>query len=308
MQQNNGCIGMLSAEVQTNIMEQMALPDLIDFASTRRENKDGIAHYIAMRRIKLFWRFVVDADAFINLLDRTGSVVSGSCALTLLQAEREAIVGCDMDVYTTEKFETEVLDHFKEREGYKCMEEVKKKTEYDSSAILKMHKLQNEDMEVDIIVTDWKCALAPVVQFHSTAVMNYITARSIVCLYPRWTTANKSLVNPRMYLENLTHLRTLHVLMKYRRRGFRVSADPFHLGEHMCEREDGSRSKGGYCPHAMRSTVDDDVLRWDFGPMKTLGDTTITCQDMPIMMWCLGGYECVEGDKDVTISYMLVAA
>lgn len=183
-----------------------------------------------------------------------------------------------------------------------------KNTDYDSSAICKIYKLVRGERKVDIIITDWKCALAPILQFHSTAVMNYITARSIVCLYPHWATANKSFIHPRLYLEHMTHLRTVHILMKYKRRRFLLSADPFHLGEYVCEggEEDGRKSR--YCPHALRSTVDRDVLMWDFGPTQTLGNTTITCQDMPIMVWCLGGHECVEGDKDETISYMLVSA
>ncbi|KAG1880092.1 hypothetical protein F4604DRAFT_1679204 [Suillus subluteus] len=308
MQQNNGYIGLLSTEVQTNIIEEMALPELMDFANTRKENRDGIGHYIAMRWTKLLWCFVSDADAFINLMDRTGTVLSGSCAVSLIQAERGAIVPRDMDVYTTVKFETEVVDHFKSKEGYECMKEIERKTEYDSSAILKIHKLEKGEKQVDIIVTHWKCALAPILQFHSTAVMNYVTAWSIVCLYPRWTTTNQSFINPHMYLENLTHLRTLHVLMKYRRRGFTVSADPFHLGEHVCETRGRSKKKSGYCPHSMRSTVDNDVLIWDFGPTQMLGKTTITCRDMPIMVWCLGGHKCMEGDKNEMIVYMIVSA
>ncbi|KAG1839108.1 hypothetical protein DFJ58DRAFT_630013, partial [Suillus subalutaceus] len=132
----------------------------------------------------------------------------------------------DMDVYITEKFETEVLNHFKEKEGYECTQEMVTKTEYESSTICKIHKLVRGEKQVNVIVTDWRCALAPILQFHSTAVMNYITASSIVCLYPRWTTTNRSLIHPRIYLENLTHLSMLYVLMKYRRRGFKVSAEP----------------------------------------------------------------------------------
>jgi hypothetical protein len=286
----------------------MSLPELINFANTRKENRSGIGHYIGMRRIKLLWRFVNDADAFISLMDCTGTVLSGSCALSLIQAEQGALMTRDMDVYTTLKFEKEVVDHFKDKEGYECMKEIERKTEYNSSAIFRIHKLQRGEKQADIIVTHWKCALAPIFQFHSTAVMNYVTARSIACLYPRWTTKNKSFINPRMYLDNLTHLRTLHGLMKYRRRGFKMSADAFHLGEHICETDERNRKKIGYCPHNMRSTVDNDVLIWNFGPNQTLGDTTITCGDMPIMVWCLGGHECMEGDKNETIAYVLVSA
>ncbi|KAG2345047.1 hypothetical protein BDR05DRAFT_860567, partial [Suillus weaverae] len=166
--------------------------------------------------------FVDNAEDLVALLDHTATVISGSSVLSLVQAKHGAIIVCDMDVYTMEKFEGEVLKHFKEKEGYKSMQEVVKKTEYSSLAISKIVKLSKGEKEVDLIISDWSCSLAPILQFHTMAVMNYITACSIVCLYLWWTTANKSFINPQMYLKDMTHLHTVHVLMKYKRRGFQV--------------------------------------------------------------------------------------
>lgn len=98
MQEHNGYIGMLSAEIQRYIMEEMSLPDLMTFSNTRKENRYGIMDYITTRRQKLFLRFANDVSGLIALLDRTGSVVSGSCALNLVQAEREEIIPKDMDI------------------------------------------------------------------------------------------------------------------------------------------------------------------------------------------------------------------
>ncbi|KAG2155404.1 hypothetical protein DEU56DRAFT_750968 [Suillus clintonianus] len=308
MQQGNGSIGILSPEVQKIILENMTLPDLMSFAKTRIENREGITEYIAKRRAGLFRAYVHDVDALIKVLDRTGSLVSGSSALSLVQAEAEAVVTQDLDFYVTESFEAEVVKHFKENEGYVSKQDVVKKPEYDSSAISKIIKLANGDKKIDIITTHWTCAIAPILQFHSTAVMNYVTAQSIVSLYPRWTAANMSFVNPQMYVCGKTNLRTVDVLMKYIRRGFKISADPFSLGEHDCEENKEKKKNSGYCPHKMRSTVDDEVLKWDFGPKETLGDTSITCQDLRVMAWCLGGFECADGNKEETVSYMLVTA
>lgn len=118
MQQNHSYIAILSAELQRYVMEEMLLCDLISFSNTRKENRDGITNYIAMRQRNLFLQFSKDVSTFIGLLDHTGSVVSGSCALNLLQAERNAVIPQDMDIYTTKRFQTEVLDHLKNREGY----------------------------------------------------------------------------------------------------------------------------------------------------------------------------------------------
>lgn len=96
--------------------------------------------------------------------------------------------------------------------------------------------------------------------------------------------------------------------MKYVRRGFRISADPFCLADNECDEDIKDSAKTGYCPHKVRSTVDDEVLRWEFEKTQVLGDTTITCQDVKIMVWCLGGDECAESNKEQTMSMMFVSA
>lgn len=96
-------------------------------------------------------------------------------------------------------------------------------------------------------------------------------------------------------------LRTVDVLMKYAR----SVQKPFCLGYHDCEehREDDDK-KSGYCPHKLRSTVDNEMYR-DFEQTQTLEDVTITCQGMFIVVLCLGGQECAEGNKTSLDSYML---
>jgi hypothetical protein len=213
-----------------------------------------------------------------------------------------------MDVYVTEAFEKQILDHLKEKEGYGGVKEIVCKRDYDSSAISKIYKLQKGGKKIDLIITDWTCAIAPILQFHTTCVMNYVTARALVCLYPRWTCENKGFVNPRLYQDAYTNLKTVDGLMKYVRRGFRISADPFRLADHDCGEEVIDSPKTGYCPHKLRSTVDEEVLRWDFQPTETLGGTTITSNTEGIMVWCLGGWQCKEGDKEETISLMFNSA
>lgn len=162
---------------------------------------------------------------------------------------------------------------------------------------------------MDIIVTHWSCAVAPIIQFHTTCVMNYITVKSLMCLYPKWTTAHKGFVNPRLYVDGKMNLRTVDMLMKYVGRGFNISTNPWHLGDHTCEgKETNGRYKGGYCPHRLRSTIDDEVLCWEYAPRETLKGTTISCGEISTMVWCLGGFACNDGDKNETISLLFVCA
>ncbi|KAG1793308.1 uncharacterized protein HD556DRAFT_1214509, partial [Suillus plorans] len=171
--------------------------------------------------------FVEDVDGLLALLERTGTVISGSSALHLVQAKARSVGLRDMDIYATLEFEDEVMNHFKAAEGYKVTSKGGRKQGYDTSAVQKVCELDKEGKKVDIIITDWPNVIMPVLQYHSTAVMNYITAHSLVCLYPQWTKEKKSLVNPRMYLEDGTNVRGVMALMKYVRRGFQVTTEPF---------------------------------------------------------------------------------
>lgn len=289
MHTSNGDLDKLCGELQSMILDELSLPDLIVFGKTRKENQEGVKDYMEKRRKSLFSTFIKDVDGFTDMMEETGTIIGGSSALQLFQAKSEAFVLWDMDVYVTKDFEEEVIDHLKEDEDYKVTRTVMRKRNYDSSSIIKVNKLARGNQMIDVIVTDWASAIVPILQYHSTAVMNYITARTFTSLYPKWTRDKKSLVNPAVYLDDKSDVSTALALMKYVGRGFNVSAEPFELGAHNCHRS-------AYCPGTTRNTIDDDTLRWQFTPRKTIGKTMIACEEMAIIVWCLGGQDCEEGD------------
>ncbi|KAG1780904.1 hypothetical protein EV702DRAFT_963291 [Suillus placidus] len=296
----NGNFDDLCAELQRMILEELVLPDLMSFVDTRTENAASVSEYMDERHKMLLQTFVEDVKGFNDLLDTTGTVISSSSALHLFQAKVNAL-RLHMDIYVTHKFEEEVMSYLKATEEYKVKHKSERKTEHDSSAIQKIFKLEKGDKKIDVIITDWASAIIPILQFHSTVVMNYITARTLVSLYPNWMKENRGLVNPCMYLDNTTNLRTVLALMKYVNRGFDLSAEPFDLGVHNC---DMSR----YCPRATRNTIDGDTLHWDFKKIKTMGETAVACQNMSVVTWQLGGEDCEEDGDQQSLTYIGVGA
>lgn len=300
MSEGNGHFNKLCTELQRMILEQLWLLDLISFVKTRSDNEEGVAEYMDAHRTTLLRAFIEDVDGFMNLLERTGTVISGSSALHLIQAKSEALKLNDLDLYVTHEFDKEVMKHMK-GEGYEVKRESERKTEYDNSAMKKVYKLTKNNHEVDIIVTDWACAIIPIMQYHSTAVMNYMMAHSLVCLYPEWTRNRQSFVNPQMYLNNGTNIHTIMALMKYVRKGFHMSADPYKFGVHNC-------NMSGYCPNTMRNTIDGDTMRWNFEEKKMIGRTMVTCEDMAVVIWHLGGGKCEEDSDEKNPGYIGVGA
>ncbi|KAG1878820.1 hypothetical protein F4604DRAFT_1679708 [Suillus subluteus] len=104
----------------------------------------------------------------------------------------------------------------------------------------------------------------------------YMTVRSFASLYPEWTKEMKNLVNPRMYLDGTTNVRTVTALIKYER----------------------------ILPNALTNTIDGDTPRWDFNKVKTVGNTSVPCSDMAVVMWRLGGEDCEEDGNDRNPAYI----
>jgi hypothetical protein len=43
------------------------------------------------------------------------------------------------------------------------------------------------DCKINILKSSLPCTEAPVFFFHSTLVMNVLTAKGVICFYPQWT-------------------------------------------------------------------------------------------------------------------------
>ncbi|KAG1836196.1 hypothetical protein DFJ58DRAFT_847082 [Suillus subalutaceus] len=297
----NGDFDKLCAELQRMVMEELALPDLISLRKTRMENNEGVKDYMEDRRRKLYEVFVKDVDKLKDLMERTGTVVSGSSALHLFQPKPNVLRLQDLDVYATEEFSQKVLNHFKDDEEYEVTNTVKWRRDYNSSAISRVHKLEKNGKLVDVIITNWASAIIPVLQYHSTIVMNYMTAHTFISLYPEWTKAGKSLVNPAVYMGEKSNLQTVLALMKYIRRGFYVSAEPFDMGIHNCD-------QSTYCPRTTRTTIDEGTPHWEFEVKNTVGKTVIVCNNMAVIEWCLRGEGCKDENEESVAAHIAIAA
>lgn len=122
-------------------------------AETRNENKKGVEYYIAKRWERLLRSFMDNVNEWINVMEHTNTVISGSNTLKLVQAEAGSITTDDLDIYAMEEFAKHVLNHLKEKEGYSGIKDVVCNTDYGSTSIMNIYKLKKGDMKIDIIVT-----------------------------------------------------------------------------------------------------------------------------------------------------------
>lgn len=105
---------------------------------------------------------------------------------------------------------------------------------------------------INIVVTSFPVAIAPIFMFHSTAVMNYFTSNAIVSAYPRMTADLGGLVNSCAFREDD---KTAGWFRKYKGRGVRtwLTADEW-VPDHWCR-------ECGYCGNSSQSVDDQWMMR-----------------------------------------------
>ncbi|KAI6029122.1 hypothetical protein BKA83DRAFT_4047502, partial [Pisolithus microcarpus] len=75
--------------------------------------------------------------------------------------------------------------------------------------------LTRTSSKIDVIVSTNSSPISPIFQFHSTALINFITSTSIFCAYPQLTLQQLSLVNPFVVYGQALKRSTLMALLKY---------------------------------------------------------------------------------------------
>ncbi|KAG0691708.1 hypothetical protein DFH29DRAFT_819127 [Suillus ampliporus] len=285
-------VSRLPRDVVENVLKFLDLLDLESFAQTSVLHESWVVKYVHHRRSVLFALFLIHIPEFIALLDRTQSVVSGLAALSLIQSEEEATAIQDIDVYTTEPYQSETLQFLKEVEGYETISNFCWLPIYWDSAVVNLVRLCKGDRRMDVIITNYDSSITPLFQFHSTPVMNFISAHTICCAYPAWTLSHKGLIHPRIYTENATNLSSVAALNKYSSRGFNLLSDIADFGvadfggAHHCY-------QSYYCPQTTRNSNDQGMLSWviDHASLPP-GTFRRHCTDVLPVVWCIGGNNC----------------
>jgi hypothetical protein len=217
----------LCKELKNNIFDSLDLAELSRFGEAAPNFHADLDQYIQRRRLVIFAWFTNNIDKFIGLLQSTGAVISGSSALNMVQARQGAVEINDFDVYTALSKFGEFIHCFMDIEGYRVIGDFHcpPPGPYNTSGIAKLFRLQKCEQNVDIIVTNLSSAVSPVIQFHNTVVMNFISAEAVFCAYPQWMLGMVGLVHPRMYKQNATNLATIKGLAKYLKRGIGLYLD-----------------------------------------------------------------------------------
>ncbi|KAI5996714.1 hypothetical protein EDD15DRAFT_2113722, partial [Pisolithus albus] len=153
------------------------------------------------------------------LLDTCETVISGSCALHLLLPK---VQNCwkpqDLDLYISRTSIHRLLHNLQTH--HYDVTAVKRDLfdPYPNSHIHSIITLHHNSTKIDVIISKTPSPISPIFQFHSTALINFVTSSSIFCAYPQLTLRHLSLVNPFVVYGQALKRPTLTALLKYENR------------------------------------------------------------------------------------------
>ncbi|KAI5984047.1 hypothetical protein EDD15DRAFT_1810754 [Pisolithus albus] len=149
---------------------------------------------------------------------------------------------------------------------------------YPSSHIYSVRTLDRNTTQIDVIVSNSTTAISPIFQFHSTILMNFVTAHSVFCACPDLRLRELSVIDPFIIYSQPLQQSTLVALVKYAKRNIQyITCQQLH--------EERQRWK-----NHLRSTAD-ELSMWISCPAH---EKCIHNQEppMPVVKWRLGGSVC----------------
>ncbi|KAG6901521.1 hypothetical protein C0995_010895 [Termitomyces sp. Mi166 len=196
-------ISRLPLDVIEKIFFQLNLLELRVMAATSTTFRDTAYRHMSTTIETAFTRVGFEASHILPLLDRTGSVVSGSFPLMLLNPW--TFIANDLDIYVPKgRAQTIINDlcvHYNLALISKSPTPDHERLTPDDyeglPSVAKIFRCGRGRMSTNIIESTTSSPLSPIFQFHSTAVMNFLSGSEIYCAYPDLTFSFRNLVSNR---------------------------------------------------------------------------------------------------------------
>jgi len=265
--------------------------------------------YVYRRKlISLLHHFVTNTTEFRNQLRSTQSIISGSLALAFIDDSlanwNSPNCAGDLDIFCLRDGFLPIITYLMSHEGYvpdTDHKEVTNDPNTDSytpnpfiDTIYYLKKETHDGVKkIDVIAccSFVTAAYRPIVHFHSTAVMNWLSADSLIVLYPSLTFHRCGIIHSTCHgLPPNGPDRAHAALQKYKTRGYKLEddAEGFFGGPHRC-------SEVPFCAHTVRSSSDNNTFELYIG--SDAGESrepwnNILSWSRKELFWRLGSFFC----------------
>lgn len=176
-------------DVRECMFNMLPLSTILAFAATCRNHHEAVVIFLHHQIFRLVAHFIDQPSAFFDLLHCTQAVISGSAILqTLFAFENTYLHADDLDVYV-EYGDVALFTEFLQMLGFHLAASATSQP-YAHGSIRSIITFHHKHSKVDIIESCTPSSVSLIFKFHSTAVMNYISADAIFSAYP-YLTAHK---------------------------------------------------------------------------------------------------------------------
>lgn len=182
----NKWVVLWTPELVGLVMENQQLPDLLDFAQTCRIARGVGLDMVTKRYQKMVTPFVKrHLQEFNNLLARTGSMITGSCALNVLLNMPSHPIN-DLNIITNAKGWKAMDDFFVNTLGYIRTEQMAHPVLATRNHKWQMYSLNGREATL-MGTKNPHDALQIIAKGPTTVEMTVMTARGVATLYLEWT-------------------------------------------------------------------------------------------------------------------------
>ena len=213
---------MPTKELVYELLDHLNVRELVPIAALNSFHADLVRKYIGQRFSLMAGRFFTNIPAFSRMLTNLHAVVSGSAALHLMLAPKATSwTPHDLDIYVSYRHEISIYARMLDFGYVVVQEQDADETLYIDSFIKQVITFFDGTRKVQIMLTKTSTAFAPIFEFHSTAVMNFVSPSHLFSAYPDLTLNGLSMINPGTVYFGHFNISVADALRKYRSRGFR---------------------------------------------------------------------------------------
>ena len=212
---------MPTKELIYELLDHLNVRELVPIVALNSFHTDLVRKYIAQRFAIMAGRFFTNTAAFSKMLTDLHAVVSGSAALHLMLAPKATNwIPRDLDIYVSYRHEISIYARMLNFGYFVVQEQDADETLYIDSFIKQVTTFFNGVRKVQVMFTKTSTAFVPIFEFHSTAVMNFVSPSHLFSAYPDLTLNRLSMINPGAVYFGYFNISVADALRKYRSRGF----------------------------------------------------------------------------------------
>lgn len=295
-----------------HILGRLSLTDLMMVSTVCPEMKKCVDMFLEKTWLSMFRPFLDAPETFLELLDDTGSVVSGSFALWFLLGGALDWEPQDLDIYCPVYGASRLADYLTTYQGYveETNHDVNMDDDYEmgrrnqlASINLTIHLTSPRGRRIDVVESMTPSALQPIPYTWTTILPNYVSARTLCIPYPYHALYNLGHFVPGPDGTAIPRSE----ISKYESRGYTLY--PFQSGISASVVQaypnvlDSGCIENPYCPNKVRTFGDAWCLQYTFRETKLERLDKVGCL---VPEWRLGGF-CGWCEKETHAKVTLVA-